>query len=862
MFLPLTVAFVLGLVGGSFLPYLPSCLFTILLVAAVVLVGLERMGRLTVRQGTGLYGSLLVGVLYWALFNWVAAGSPLADFAGDRPVKITGQVVEPVRHGPGRMMLVLSELQLGERASVQSVKGRLRLAWRDPDVIVGQGDIVALTARLRPPSGTLNPGGFDYAARLRRQGIDAVAAVAGPGQVVVTAGRGLSPWAFWRVIDGWREQIRQAAEASLSGPALGIYLGIIIGEPGYLDAALRDAFMATGTVHILSISGSHLGLIAFLSFLLVKRACRLMPASWLQALSRRVTATRLAAVVTVLPVTGYTLLAGAEVATVRSALMILLFLLAVWLGREERLLLALAGAGLLILLHDPRALFDISFQLSFCSVCAIALVVQRTTEEGATSEIGRSLRPHRMDRASLAQRAWTWLHLYGWITGGVTLATVPLVAYHFNQIAWLGLIANLLVVPLAGLVLVPVGLGSALWVLLTGSTFLPLGPLNQALLDLMVGFVQLVALVPGAEWHVSSPTLLAMVMFYALLAMVIESGGNRWVRYMGLAGVVVILSWWGWSPRIQADGETLRVTFLDVGQGDACVIELPDGQTVLIDGGAAYETFDMGRTVVGPYLWDRGIKKLDHVIGTHPQFDHIGGLAWVLRSFTVSHYWNNGVARSEPFYQRVQTALHVRGLAESMAQEGQEIISSGPCRLTVLHPPRERRRSGLDDGGLVSQRSLNLNNLSVVTRLSCGLQTVLFTADIEAEALKLLSGHDAIAGVQVLKVPHHGARSSLDEGWIRQVRPEVAVISVGARNPYGHPTADVLAAYERNGVDLYRTDQQGAVWITGKTSSRFSQVHTARGSLLQPVGFGQSPHAFFAAEGRNLRLLGRQGKGL
>jgi len=861
MLLPLTVAFALGLVGGSFLPYLPSCLLAVLLVVALALVGLERIGRFAVRQGTGLYGSLLIGVLYWTAFAWITAGSPLADFSGNQPVKITGRVVEPVRHRPDRMVLVLSSLQIGEGASVQSVKGRLRVTWRAPDVVVGQGDTIALTARLRPPSGTLNPGGFDYAAHLRRQGIDAVAAVAGPGQVrVVNAAKGLSPWTLWRVIDGWREQIRQAAEATLSGPALGIYLGIIIGEPGYLDVEMRDAFMATGTVHILSISGSHLGLIAFLAFFLVKRACRYMPASWLQALSRRVTVTRLAAITTVLPVTGYTLLAGAEVATVRSALMILLFLLAVWLGREERLLLALAGAGLLILLHDPRALFDISFQLSFCSVCAIALVVQRATEERAIHDMGGSGRPSCLDRGSLVQRAWTWLRLYGWIAGGVTLATVPLVAYHFNQIAWLGLIANLLVVPWAGLVLVPVGLGSAVWVLLTGQTFLPLGSFNQALLDLMADFVQLVALAPGAEWRVSSPTVPVMVLFYTLLAVVIASARGHWVRRAGLVGIVLIVGWWGWSPRAPVDGETLRVTFLDVGQGDACVIELPDGQTVLIDGGTAYESFDMGRTVVGPYLWDRGIRRLDHVIGTHPQLDHLGGLAWVLRTFEVGRYWSNGVARSEPFYQRLRTALHARGLGELLAEKGQEIVSSGPCRLTVLHPPRENHRSGLGDVGLVSPRSLN--NFSVVTRLECGLQVVLFTADIETAILRDLSGRDAIAGVQVLKVPHHGARSSLDEGWIRQVRPEVAVISVGRHNPYGHPTADVLAAYEQNGVDLYRTDQQGAVWITARISSMSRQVHTARGGLLQPVEVSQSVQAMLTVEGRNLKLLRTQGDDL
>ncbi len=856
MLLSLTGAFLVGLVLGSFLPYLPCLLFVLFVVTGVGLAGLERLGRVSVRQGMVLYGALLFGVFYWTAYTWTVGGSRLDEIAGHGPIRVTGRVVEPVRHAPARMVLVLSVMQLGEGPSARSATGRLRLTWRDPDLILGQGDVIALTARLRSPSGTSNPGEFDYEAHLRRQGIDALAALSGPGQVAVL-GSALESlrWGPWRVIDGWRERIGRAALATLSGPALGVYLGMIIGQPGYLAPDVRDAFMATGTVHILSISGSHLGLIAFLSFFLIKQTCRQLPANWLQSLSRRVTATRLAAVATTIPVIFYTLLAGAEVATVRSLVMILIFLLAVWLGREEQVLLALAGAALIILLHDPRALFDMSFQLSYCSVLAIALVLRHArANDGSVPECTTP------EPVGLRLRAWLWL--YGWITGGVTVATIPLVAYHFNQIAWLGLLANLLVVPLAGLVLVPLGLGSALGVLLTGSESLPAGALNQFLLDLLVGLVQRLARVPGAEWHVASPTLLAIGVFYAML-LVAAAGSERgrWLRRACLAGVALMVGWWGWSPRPASDGDTLRVTFLDVGQGDACVIELPDGQTVLIDAGTSYETLDMGRAVVGPYLWDRGIQRLDHVVGTHPQLDHVGGLAWILRSFEVGRYWGNGIGRRESFYQRLRDAMQTQGLTESVAEEGQMIAAAGPCRLFVLNPPGGTRHSGGGDGGATANgleegtgtRSGSLlNNLSVVTRLDCGPQTFLFTADVEADALRHLNERGAAADVRVLKVPHHGARSSLDEAWIRRVRPEVAVISVGRHNPYGHPAAEVLAAYEGSGGQLYRTDRQGAVWITASLSSLAMQVHFARESLLRPVRLEAAP---IAAERKNLSRI-------
>ena len=309
--------------------------------------------------------------------------------------------------------------------------------------------------------------------------------------------------------------------------------------------------------------------------------------------------------------------------------------------------------------------------------------------------------------------------------------------------------------------------------------------------------------------------------------------------------------------RSLSDGEILRVTFLDVGQGDASVLELPDGQTVLIDGGAAYDTLDMGRTVVAPYLWDRGIRRLDHVIATHPQLDHVGGLPWILRSFEIGQYWGNGIARDEPFYERLRVTLQDRGLRERTAGEGQGVFDSGPCRLRILNPPA---RHGIKESFTQDVRSGSLlNNLSIVTRLDCGPHSFLFTADIEADAIARLSKANRAAQARVLKVPHHGARSSLDLRWIEQMGAEAAIISVGSRNPYGHPAAAVLAAYEKEGVHLWRTDRQGAIQVIAKLSTAGFEILTARDSLPRPVRVSPS---LLVSERLNLARFWSQWRGL
>ncbi len=818
-----------GVVLGSYFPFVPLLIVCVLILTAVFLTLGERHGRLTFHQGSVVYGGLLAGILLWTASTWEGAGSPLAAFDGQGPVTVTGTVVEPSAHAPTRTVLVLSSLHIGDGAELRAMSGKLRVTWREPDRTFAPGDQVRLAARIHPPSGTLNPGGFDYGAYLVQQGIGAVASVSGEGRVslVATPPR-LSRWEPWRIVEGWRGRIRDAAIRTLPDPARGIFLGIIIGEQGYLAQDVRDVFMATGTVHILSISGSHLGLVAWLSFFFVKGACRLLPARWLLALSRRVTPTRLAAAATIVLALFYTLLAGAEVATIRSLVMVTMFLLAVWLGRARDLLRAVACAALLIVVQNPRALFDISFQLSYLAVLAIALIVDRRSGEESDGLPPVSRTPW--------ETAGRWARDYLWLTSGVTLATLPMVAYYFKQIAWIGLVANAVVVPLAGFVLVPLGLGSAVWLLLTGGDFLPAAAANEGMLDLFSGVVSLFAKLPGAEWHVASPAVAAMVVFYALLWM--ASRQDRWRQWGSAVCVLLLLGWWAWSPR-WSDGETLRVTFLDVGQGDACVLELPAGQTVLIDGGARYDTLDMGRAVVGPYLWERGITRLDHVIATHPQLDHVGGLTWIVRSFDVGRYWSNGMARDEPFYRQLRDMLRTRGLTEKHAEEGRFVIESGPCRLIIMNPPAELDAEARRGGTAAAASGSFLNDRSVVTKLECGVHSLLFTADVETGALARLHQRGAMLDATVIKVPHHGAASSLYEPWIAGLKGNRAIVSVGRHNAYGHPAAAVVAAYERAGIHLWRTDRDGAVWLTGRLSDPELFIRTSREDLLRPVPLGR-----------------------
>ena len=294
----------------------------------------------------------------------------------------------------------------------------------------------------------------------------------------------------------------------------------------------------------------------------------------------------------------------------------------------------------------------------------------------------------------------------------------------------------------------------------------------------------------------------------------------------------LIIGWWIWSPRPFAGDHMVRVTFLDVGHGDSTVVELPNGQVMLIDGGATHDRLDMGRGVVAPYLWNRGIRRIDHVVGSHPQLDHVGGLAWIVDHFPITHFWTNGLVRGETFWKRLEASLEQANLVADVAREGMTMWAAAGCEMRVLNPSQEMaalyaRRSNVD--------ARELNNSSIVLLLICGARSFLFAADIERDGLSALLQRNDLRVISVMKVPHHGARSSLDPRWVDVTRPEVAVFSVGAFNPYRHPARDVVAAYRHAQGRILRTDQDGAVWVDLDVSTSHLTVHQTVEWTLQPA---------------------------
>lgn len=812
----LTAAFLFGLVCGAQVPFFPLSVLIVFLGIAVGASLAERTGRLHAQPALVLYLSVLAGVIYWSMSTPPPSRSPSAVVHPSGDSVMAGRVIAPIQHGVGRQTILL---QIDDD---HPHPARVRLVWRNPGLTLHHGDRVAVQGRAHPPRGGLNPGGFDYATYLEHQGIELVGTIVGAQAVTLLESGAVSPrWQVWNQIDQWRTIIREAASHSLRQPTLGIVLGMIIGERGYIEQELQDWFMATGTVHLLSISGSHLGLVSAVVYWVVRRLIIWMPTSLVLTITRRLTISQLAMLFTWPAVAFYTLLAGAELATVRSLVMITMAMAALWLGHDRRLNHSLSVALLLIVCHDPRAIFDISFQLSFLSVFVMIQMI------GFVGSWGKE--PiEREDgwRARAIHHGGTALSF----SAIITVTTFPLVAFYFNQLPWLGMLTNLAAVPLTGFILVPLGLCLAIWTMLTGAEMLPWGPLLEYVFSWLIEGVHWCATIPGAQWPIAAPSIPAMMVFYSGALVASLPTFSKRYRMAGVGVALVLIVWWLVLPGHRGDGDHWRVTFLDVGQGDSALLELPDGQTVLIDGGARHDRFDTGRSVVAPFLWNRGVSHLDHIIGTHQQMDHVGGLIWILRHVSVGQFWDQGVERQEQFVTDLMSAIQSRGIPKRAAMQGQDVLNSGPCRLTILNP----QHASNPGDPIAFPTGTELNNRSIVSRLDCGAHSILFAADIETDGLRKLpeAGRQPVT---ILKAPHHGARSSLDHEWIRQVRPQYAIISVGATNPYGHPAPAVIKTYEDEAIAIYRTDRDGAIWVQGRLSSTDLTVTSMRELVIQPV---------------------------
>ncbi len=665
------------------------------------------------------------------------------------------------------------------------LSGIVRAAWRSGEPIaLGCGDRVTLHGVLRPIDGASNPGQFDARTFWRRRGIGYILSVS-PGGTRITDRAGRRRIAG--LLDALRRELsRRLAAGMPPGAPARVVQAMLLGVREGLGDEISRPFGRTNTMHILAISGLHVGF-----FYLSVRA----------ALDVLRVPRHLSSAVAIPLIALYAVVTGGAVPVLRASVMFIALLIAPFLRRQRDPVNALGVAGIVILAANPLQLFDTGFRLSFAAVLSILVF------SGPLAAFFHRLWPCRPLQGQLlvsrGERVRWWTGRQAISLLAASLATwiglAPLFAASFHIVTALGLLGNLLVIP-AGLAVVCLGFAGLLATCISTALAGLLHRLAWCVAWAMLGGVDAISRLPWAWRHVRSPGPLLLCAYYgtAVAGLLVLKGSarGRWKALLLSAMTLFPLL----PPALGRVPPELRITFLDVGQGDAICIEFPRGETLLVDAGPGAGG-SAGRRVVAPFLKSRGRSRVDTALLTHAHDDHFGGFAAVFDEFptarTVAGRGTGG--RPPPPFAVAPDDAGGEGFYE--VKRGDLIARGDGASVTVLHP----------GGALCPETQADLNNGSVALMVAFGRTRALLCGDLEREGEEELRRSGLSLKADLLKVGHHGGASSCTEEFLREVAPTWAVVSAGRRNRFGHPSPKTLARLREAGIIVYRTDLHGAV---------------------------------------------------
>lgn len=780
-FLYLAVSLTLGIFFSSLL-FLPFSICVSGLLGFLIFAWLAfYLKKNKLAFALGLIATLFLGLSLYSRENKDYEQNSIKKFDYNGYADFYGRLYKSPSFGVGKTYFFIKIEKISYLNKEEKARGNLRVSVLHPaqypsPLKLKVGDMIKVSAQVLPVRDYRNFSEPRLANLRKNQNIHNHAVTKSPLLVEIQKKR--TPFSIFRLISSIRENLilkiedhfSSADRTTLSREGA-VLEALLLGERGRMDEATTRSLQKSGLFHLIAISGAHIAIISYLLFGILQffRAPK-----------------RFSYAALILLLLFYALLVEGRASVFRAAIMSLAYLVGKLLWNNTRLLNTISFSAFFLLLINPFYLFDMGFDLTFAATLSIILFFPRVL---------KSLPRLPLKISELFALSLT-----------AQLGVLPFLAGSFNRVAFSSLLLNFAAIPLTGVIM---AFGFVFLSFSLMSSFLA-QVLAQALKFLIRIFLwtsHLFDPFPVFSYRIPTPPLpviLGYFFFFFLLLLRPRVKGQKLLTF-ALFGIffALLISY----PFAADFSQTLKLTFLDVGQGDSILVEFPGRKKMLVDGGGVPDdSFDIGEHVVSPFLWSKGIKKIDYLVLTHAHPDHMNGLKAVARNFKIGRYWEAFSPLQSPPYEELKNSLDDSVLKKRVFRGFSQ--QEGDVRIEAIHPEEEMP--------LVREAS---NDESLVLRLSIGETAFLLAADIGVEAEDEILAANLNAQSQVLKSPHHGSKSSSSKAFLEKVRPQIVVVSAGRGNFYGVPHQEVLGRYQNTGARILRTDEDGAVEISADGKS-------------------------------------------
>lgn len=802
------LATIAGIACGVLAPTGRPSALAVLILSLGSAIAAWRSGRERLLGVSLVAGFFAAGAVFGAVAALNARQTPLRDFF-DAYSAQPGSAWPLVIEGRLRGDAMPSELGASLTIDVERVRtpcgwvptaGGVRLAvagtlamaaldsWRE-------GRRIRVPATLRLPTAYRNPGAPDEEFALARRGVALVGSVKSGALVDVTA-RGDT---LQEAAASARAYVRAAVRNAMPARpmAAGIVTAILIGDRGGLDAQTSRRLQEAGTYHVIAISGGNIAILAGLTFLMLR----------LLRVPRRAGALVLAVLLC-----GYGYIAGGGPSVARATLAAAVYLTAVGVDHRSPAANVLATVALMAVVYEPLQVFDPGLALSYGATVALLIGAQRVLGRQTRAAEGAAAQKHAERRGTLRTLCASASSASQAVFLGTVcaeLALFPVGAYVFQRITLAGLILNFAAIPLMTLAQIA-GLAVLLVSPMWSTVAEGLGVVSALGATGLTESTRLLEFAPWLTWRVPAPAWWIVAVYYAGWACRLwipvprrlEAGALGASLTAALVICTPALSRTALLP-LHTGAQELRLTFLDVGQGDSVLVQFPGGTTMLIDAaGVPGSTFDLGERVITPALLSLGVGRLEYLAITHGDPDHVAGAESLVRDFRPRELWEGIAVPPHPMLRDLQHGVTLAGGALRTVRPDDR-LRIGDVELRVLHPAEpdwERQRVRNDD--------------SIVLELRYGDVSIVLPGDISTAIEEALAPKLSDAPIRVLKAAHHGSASSSSGAWLDAARAAAVVFSCGRGNRYGHPHPSVLERVRSRGSQVFRTDEDGAVTVT------------------------------------------------